>query len=157
VPTSTGQMLWINPGRDIVHAWPGYMARAQEVLTQTAPVVSAWFRKNGGTAEQWQQFNEFIVAFSATVTDPEVKTVGDAMRVAGYDRLSLNARLSVGHALFNVMLGAYFAGCRECLSGRPDEDPDLSAKPVTDLVPPDGHGVRGRLRRVLTALADRLA
>jgi hypothetical protein len=113
VPLPNGKKVWMNPQRDLLHAFPNYIDATYRALKDPESPSRQWYAKEGGTFEELNAAYGMIVKFSDACARQPIPTLEEAVKESGYAALPLRARLVVGQALLGAMLGAYYKGCAE--------------------------------------------
>lgn len=114
VTTAQNVKVWLNPQRDITHAFSSYTYTASAMLMREGVTVAhAWFIESGGLETDVEAF-DFVMRKFAEETI-EGKSLKDAFLVSGYTDLPLRTRLAVGASLIQVLMSAYHHGMVEAL------------------------------------------
>jgi hypothetical protein len=112
-----GGEVFMNPQRDIAHAFNSYVLRTFEMVTNPDSALMKWYYTNGGTDDDLVLVARFFRKFlEITAGKPDIALLAEASKEAGYSELPLLARLVVGHAMMNVVTSAFFQGFREAHS-----------------------------------------
>jgi hypothetical protein len=144
--TAGGGDVYMNPQRDIAHAFNQYVLSTFAIVTNPECPLMKWYYDNGGKEEDLVLGARFFRKFMEnTALKVELGKLTDISKESGYNELPILVRLVVGHAFMNVVLSAYFHGFRECHSKPCD--------PGIELVEPKQYGpVKRGLRKLLRAL-----
>ena len=154
IESPSGKSVWMDPGRDIAHAFTTYCAKVDDVMELQDSNAMSWYYANAGTDEDRAAFFKFLAEFiRQTGNFEEAHNLATALTNAGYLQLPLNVRLAGGHAFLNVLLGAFFKGAREASLGSGSILADSLF--VKDKYVPT-RGLKGRLRGWLLRLASTL-
>lgn len=123
---TAGRQMWLNPSRDIVNGFPHYCSRAAEILNSPDSPTFKWFIEHGGKPEEMTALCKFLAEWIYTANnfmkDTSLREATEQLR---FKDLSKMAKMAFGSALMNVVMSAYFCGCKESFNG-PDDDVDYA-------------------------------
>jgi len=153
------RQVWMNPQRDIAHAFPDYIYRATAILEKgTLYRFFDVFEAEGGKPEQVGEVVRFWQRYFENCSSAEYSTQKEAFNDAGFESLDMRAVGVAATSLMFVVLSAYYVGLQEAtFSTRPDENPDRSWKQAEpQYLRTDGGPVRRWIRRRLYRLFGRI-